>query len=152
MKKILLALTLMIGILVESDPAISQVAMYKGPVRVRLTYPDGITSSKTFTFPTFDMQTPAFANTLAVTVTDLYTYIKPASITHAATLNLTVSSSLTAGAWLCLDLTSDSTRNVTLGTGFFAPVFLTQTSKRKVQWFLYDGSLFIPGGTPYQIN
>ena len=110
--------------------------------------PDGVTSEKNeVLFPFHEKQTPDYAATIAATVKQMETFIQPAELTGAVTLNLTIDSQVTAGAKLHLKLDADGTnRTVTLGTGFDASAAdITVTANTVVfKSFVYDGAAFVP--------
>lgn len=100
-----------------------------------------------------DVQSPAYAATLAVTVTNQLTFIQPGTLTGALTINLTVDASVKAGAEVHCKLTSDGTaRTTTFGTGFTSVALAGVISKTLVQTFIYDGTTFLPKGPGFQIN
>jgi len=100
-----------------------------------------------------DSQAPAYAATLAVTVVSQKTILKPAQMTGAMTINLTLDPALKAGALLLLQASSDTTaRDITFGTGFTSPVLAGVISKTKNQTFIFDGTNFLPLGASLQIN
>src|SRR5260221_2266420 len=65
-----------------------------------------------------DVQAPAYAATLAVTITNQITFLSTAAaMTGAMTLNLTIDSQVKKGATLIVSLLSDATaRTLTFGT------------------------------------
>ncbi len=98
-------------------------------------------------FPFHDKQTPDFGATLAVTVKQRDTFLQPATLTGAVTINLTLDAQLTAGAKLYLKVTADGTnRVVTLGTGFDAAAtdITVTASTCFCRTFVYDGNAFVP--------
>jgi len=104
-------------------------------------------------FGAADLQTPVFAATLAVSVTNQVTILEPAQMTGAMTINLTIDPGVRTGAKLYLKASSDTTaRDITFGTGFSAPVLAGVISKTKTIAFFYDGTAFLPCGAGLQIN
>lgn len=100
-----------------------------------------------------DLQTPAYAATLAVTIADQLTFLIPATLTGALTINLTIVSTVRKGAILVCQLTSDGTaRTTTFGTGFTAPALAGVISKTLNQSFIYNGTTFVPMAGGFQIN
>lgn len=98
-------------------------------------------------FPFHDLQEPDYAATLAIEVKQQETIVKPAQLTGALTINLTINSQLTTGAKLYLKLEADATnRVVTLGTGFDADASdITVTASTVFcRTFVYDGTVFLP--------
>ena len=106
-----------------------------------------------YPFGNADVQTPAYAATIGATITDRMTIIKPAVLTGALTLNLTIDQGILAGARLLLVALSDGTaRTVTFGTGFTSPVLAGVISKTKAIEFVYDGVSYKPTSAGVQID
>lgn len=108
--------------------------------------PEGKTKEEVL-FPLGDVQEPAYAATLAVDVEQMETFLQPAELTGALTINLAVNAQVTKGAKLHLKLDADGTnRTVTLGTGFDAAAAdITVTANTVVfKSFVYDGTAFVP--------
>lgn len=106
-----------------------------------------------FPFGNADVQTPAYAATLAVTITDRMTILKPAVLTGALTINLTINEGIKAGSRLVVTALSDGTaRAVTFGTGFTSPVLAGVISKTKSIEFVYDGTTYKPTSIGIQID
>jgi len=100
-----------------------------------------------------DVQSPAYATPLAVTITDQMTILKPAAMSGALTINLTISAEVKIGAKLVLRALSDGTaRTVTFGTGFQSGTMAGVISKTKAIEFTYDGTYFIPSSNGIQID
>jgi hypothetical protein len=98
-------------------------------------------------FPFSDKQTPDFAATLPVTVKQMNTFLQPATLTGAVTINLTLDAQLSPGAKLYLKATADGTnRVITLGTGFnAASTAITVTASTCFcRTFVFDGTSFVP--------
>lgn len=116
--------------------------------------PAGLTVDKEVLFPVLDLQTPAYASTLAVDIKQQVTCIHlSAAMTGAMTINLTIDSQVSPGAIIHLKAASNTTaRDITFGTGFNAPVLTGVISKTKVQSFIYDGTNFLPMGAALQID
>lgn len=94
----------------------------------------------------------AYAAVMSITVAESRTII-PIALTGAGTLNLSADSKAVPGDEIILKVSSDGTaRDLTLGTGFTAPVIAGVISKTKVQHFVYDGSKFVPVAAAFQIN
>lgn len=110
--------------------------------------PSGASSEKNeVLFPFHESQAPDYAATLAVTVKQRDTFLKPATLTGAVTINLTIDGQLTPGAKLHMKLTADGTnRVVTLGTGFetAASDITVTASTTFYRTFVFDGTAFIP--------
>jgi hypothetical protein len=106
-----------------------------------------------YPFGNADVQTPAYAATIAVTITDRMTILEPAVMTGALTVNLTIDQGIKAGARIFGAFLSDGTaRAVTFGTGFTAPVLAGVISKTKALEFVYDGTSFKPTALGVQID
>lgn len=100
-----------------------------------------------------EIQTPAYAATLEVTVKNQLTIVDVATLSGAITINLAIDDQVRAGALLQLQLTSDATaRTATLGTGFLALAISGTISKTKVANFMYDGTQFVPVGAAVQVD
>jgi hypothetical protein len=110
--------------------------------------PAGATAEKNeVLFPFSEIQTPAYAATLPVTVKQMKTFLQPGTLTGAVTINLTLDAQLTRGAKLYLKVTADTTnRVVTLGTGFDAAAtdITVTASTCFCRTFVYDGTVFVP--------
>lgn len=97
--------------------------------------------------------TPSYDDTLAVSVTNTFVYIKPATLTGNTRIDLTIASDIKVGAFLMVEMTSDTTgRNTVFGNGFTCPTLSGTASKTKAVLFVFNGTSYIPAGTPYQIN
>jgi len=106
-----------------------------------------------YPFGAADNQTPAYAATLAVTITNAVTFLTPAVMTGALTVNLTIDANVKAGARLIGRFLSDTTaRTVTFGTGFTSPTLAGVISKTKEIEFVYDGVSFKPTSAGVQID
>lgn len=103
-------------------------------------------------FGAADLQQPAFAATLAVTITSNYTILDPAILTGAMTINLTIDSEVKKGAILIAEITATATEVTTFGTGFTSPTLTGVAGKTKVMAFFYDGTTFKPCAAGYQID
>lgn len=104
-------------------------------------------------FGSVDIQTPAYAATLAVTIKNENTILKPATLTGAMQINLTINANIRAGATIYMQLTSDGVaRTVTFGTGFTAVALAGTISKTNSVQFIYDGSTFVQAGAASLIN
>lgn len=95
-----------------------------------------------------EVQTPVYADPLAVTIDKRETFLQPAELTGNSTINLTIDAAVAAGAKLHLKLNADDQGNktVTLGTGFDASLASVVVISDTV-WclsFVYDGTAFIP--------
>jgi hypothetical protein len=106
-----------------------------------------------YPFGKADVQKPAFANPIAITVKNALTIVQVA-LTGATTLNVTVDAECPVGAELSLRLTSDATaRDTTLGTGIDGPIITGTISKTKSQsFFLDDDGVFKPKGAFAQVD
>lgn len=100
-----------------------------------------------------DVQTPAYAATIAVTVKNSMTILNFAQLTGDATLNLTIDAELPVGAILQAKVPAQTDGfDLTLGTGIDGPAIVGVTGKTKTQGFIYDGTSFKPTGTAVQID
>ena len=106
-----------------------------------------------YPFGPCDIQTPAYAATITATITDRLTIIKPAVLTGALTLNLSINEGIPAGARIVFVGLSDTTaRTTTFGTGFTSPTLAGVISKTKVIEFVYDGVTFKATSVGVQID
>jgi len=106
-----------------------------------------------YPFGNADVQAPAYAATIAATITDQMTIISPAQLTGALTLNLTINSGVRAGARILFVAVSDGTaRTTTFGTGFTSPTLAGVISKTKAIEFVYDGTTFKATSVGVQID
>lgn len=83
----------------------------------------------------------------AITVKDNLTIIEAASLTGAATLNLTFETGLEKGAKMVIHVVQDGTgRNVTLGTGFAAsaPDLTGVANDEDIIELWYNGTAMVP--------
>jgi hypothetical protein len=100
-----------------------------------------------------DLQTPAYAATQALTISNECTILSFAILTGDTTLNLTINSTIRKGATLLI--VAPATTNgddITLGTGIDGPNIVGVTGKTKTQGFIYDGTSFKPMGASVQID
>lgn len=74
------------------------------------------------------------------------------TLTGNATLNLTLSDELQAGAKLHLKVKTTASETFTFGTGIDAPVVTGSAGKTWCQSFWYDGTIFLPSGAKIQID
>jgi hypothetical protein len=106
-----------------------------------------------YPFGNADVQTPTYAATLAVTITDRMTILAPTAMSGALTVNLTINEGIKAGARLfCYFLSDGTARAVTFGTGFTGPVLAGVISKTKALEFVYDGTTYKPTALGVQID
>jgi hypothetical protein len=110
--------------------------------------PSGASAEKNeVMYPFSEVQSPAYAATLAINVNQMDTFLQPATLTGAVTINLTLNPKLSAGAMLFLKATADGTnRVITLGTGFnAASTAITVTASTCFcRSFVFDGTSFLP--------
>ncbi len=69
-----------------------------------------------------------------------------------ATLDLTLSSELKAGAQLHLKVKTTGSETFTFGTGIDGPTVTGSAGKTWTQSFWYDGTIFLPCGARIQID
>lgn len=100
-----------------------------------------------------DVQAPAYAAVIAVTIRNFLTFLNFAQLTGDATLNLTIDAEVRKGAIIVV-LVPASTNgfDLTLGTGIDGPDIVGVTAKNKSQSFIYDGTSFKPFGASVQID
>jgi hypothetical protein len=97
--------------------------------------------------------TIAATGTTAATISNQVTYVSSLpTLTGNATLDLTLSSELNAGAMLMLKVKTTATETFTFGTGIDAPVVTGVAGKTWCQAFWYDGTIFLPCGAKIQID
>ncbi len=91
-----------------------------------------------------DLQSPAYAATLAVTTDSGHTLLHPGSLTGAITINLTVTSAV-EGDELKIILDADTSQRIaTLGTGFVSAGTLTVAISKQATWTgIFDGTAFV---------
>jgi len=95
----------------------------------------------------------AATGTTAVTITNQETYVSSlTTLTGNGTLDLTLASTLKAGAKLHLKVKTTATETFTFGTGIDAPVVTGAAGKTWTQSFWYDGTIFLPAGAKIQID
>jgi hypothetical protein len=100
-----------------------------------------------------DVQAPAYAAVIAVTIANMLTILNFAQLTGDATLNLTVDAFVRKGAILLVVVpASTSGFDLTLGTAIDGPDIVGVTAKTKTQSFIYDGTRFVPSGAAVQID
>lgn len=109
-------------------------------------------SKPKFPFGPADVQSKAYAATIAATITDAKTYLNLAQMTGAATLNLTVDPQLEVGAELIVSVSADGTnRTLTPGTGMTGLAQTINANKSHVARYTFNGTSFIHTGTT-QLN
>jgi len=116
MKKIIAIAFVALAALFIAGPVTGQ-SLYSGGKNVNLKFPRGIDSSKNYTFPTFEeKQTVGWDDTLAVSVTDLETYVNSDSVAGNTLVNISLNSYVLPGAKLYLKLASTATDTIRLIT------------------------------------
>jgi hypothetical protein len=104
-------------------------------------------------FGAADTLTIAATGTTAATISNQETYVSSlTTLTGNATLDLTLSSELKAGARLYVKVKTTATETFTFGTGIDAPVVTGVAGKTWTQGFWYDGTIFLPMGAKIQID
>ena len=97
--------------------------------------------------------TIAATGTTAATISNDVTYVEDlTTLTGNATLDLTLSSELKAGAMLHLKVKTTATETFTMGTGIDGPTVTGVAGKTWCQSFWYDGTVFLPSGAKIQID
>lgn len=105
-----------------------------------------------YPFGAADLQQPAYAATLAVTITNQFTILDPAILTGNMTINLTLDQGVRRGAQLFCEITAIGTEVTTFGTGMTAPTVTGVAGKTKCVMFVYDGTTFKPTAVAFQID
>ena len=105
-----------------------------------------------YPFGNADLQQPAYATPLAVTIDNQFTILDPAILTGVMTINLTLDQGVKKGAILICEITTTATEVTTFGTGFTSPTLTGVAGKTKVMQFVYDGTTFKPTAAGYQID
>ena len=104
-------------------------------------------------FGSVDVLTIAATGTTAFTIIEQETLnTSLPTLTGNATLNLTISPEIKAGAKLHLKVKTTATETFTFGTGFIAPMVTGVAGKTWTQSFWYDGTQFLPSGAKIQID
>lgn len=97
--------------------------------------------------------TIAATGTTAATITNNETVVTSlTTLTGNATLDLTISSEVKAGASLHIKVKTTATETFTFGTGIDAPTVTGVAGKTWCQSFWFDGTVFLPSGTRVQID
>jgi hypothetical protein len=100
-----------------------------------------------------DLSTPAYAATIAVTISNMLTILKLAILTGNATLDLTIDSQVRKGAIVVIEVPATANaQNLTLGAGIDGPVIVGVAGKTNAQSFVYDGTKFVPMGSYAQVD
>lgn len=106
-------------------------------------------------FPFGDIATASIladASNDAITISANATIITTATLTSNATLDLTISSEVEAGAFLLVKCTTNASETFTFGTGIEAPVVTGAAGKTWTQGFIYNGTAFYPMGAKIQVD
>jgi hypothetical protein len=104
-------------------------------------------------FGTAGTLTIAATGTTAATISNQETYVSSlTTLTGNATLDLTISSELKAGALLHLKVKTTATETFTFGTGIDGPTVTGVSGKTWCQSFWFDGTTFLPCGAKIQID
>jgi hypothetical protein len=97
--------------------------------------------------------TCAASGTVAVTISNQMSYVSAVpTLTAAATLSLTASSSLKAGAICLVTVKTTSTEVTTLAGSVLAPAVTGAAGKTWSQAYLYNGTNFYPCGAKIQVD
>jgi len=106
-----------------------------------------------YPFGAADALVIAATGTTAATISSQLTAVVALpTLTGNATLDLTLSSELKAGAILNLKVKTTATETFTFGTGIDAPVVTGVAGKTWCQSFWFDGTIFLPMGAKIQID
>jgi len=104
-------------------------------------------------FGTAGTLTIAATGTTAATISNQETYVSTlTTLTGNATLDLTISSELKAGAILHLKVKTTATETFTFGTAIDGPTVTGVAGKTWCQSFWFDGTTFLPCGAKIQID
>jgi hypothetical protein len=104
-------------------------------------------------FGTAGTLTIAATGTTAATISNQETYVSTlTTLTGNATLDLTISSELKAGALLHLKVKTTATETFTFGTSIDGPTVTGVSGKTWCQSFWFDGTTFLPCGAKIQID
>lgn len=104
-------------------------------------------------FGAADTLTLAATGTTAATISNQVTYVSTLpTLTGNATLDLTLSAKLEAGAMLFVKVKTTGSETFTFGTGIDGPVVTGSAGKTWTQGFWYDGTIFLPMGAKIQID
>jgi hypothetical protein len=104
-------------------------------------------------FGTAGTLTIAATGTTAATISNQETYVSTlTTLTGNATLDLTISSELKAGAILHLKVKTTATETFTFGTHIDGPTVTGVSGKTWCQSFWFDGTTFLPCGAKIQID
>ena len=113
--------------------------------------PLGLTESKEVLFPISEINTPAYGSTIAATISQMNSFLKPDTLTGNATINLAltmqedgVTPQVSPGAILLLQLTADGSANrtVTLGTGTDGSSIVVPEGATVNALLIYDGTSY----------
>lgn len=100
-----------------------------------------------------DLQEPDYGATLAVTVTQRLTILKPAILTGDMTINLTIDDEVPIGSMLLhIQAATANSDDVTYGTGIDGPNLVGVAGKTKTSLFIYDGVSFKQAGAMVQLD
>ena len=111
-------------------------------------------TSKVINYPFGAAQsfTTATSGTLAVTVSNQMAVMSAPTLTAAATLSVTASSNLKAGAFMLVAVKTTSTEVTTFAGAVVSPTVAGVAGKTWTQGFLYNGTYFYPVGTKQQVD
>lgn len=111
-------------------------------------------TSKVINYPFGAAQafTTATSGTLAVTVSNQMAVMAAPTLTAAATLSVTASSGLKAGAFMLVAVKTTSTEVTTFAGAVVSPTVAGVAGKTWTQGFLYNGTYFYPVGTKQQVD
>ena len=125
----------------QSNPA---GGISKGGLKQQFQFADGIAANTLYNFPSFELQTKAYDDTITVTMKNLETYVNIASLTGTVRLVIEISSSIQPGAKLWINIAgTDTTRAVTVVNSaslISETVSVTAATRRS---YLYTGSAIV---------
>jgi hypothetical protein len=118
------------------------VAFVSMDAQSKINYPFG--AAQTFTSAT--------SGTVAITVSNQMAIMTAPTLTAAATLSFTASSSLKAGAFMLVAVKTTSTEVTTFSGAVVSPTVAGVVGKTWTQGFIYNGTYFYPVGVKQQVD
>lgn len=139
MKKVLFIISFLVAFVTTS---IAQVQIVSGKT-AQFTPPKGITQNKTYLFPTFDLQTKLYADTMTATVNQLETWVKIDTLKGNGLLILAPQSHVLPGAKLWVQCGKDGTaRTLTIKQGSYILDTLGVGNNNVKRFFVYNGTKY----------
>ena len=114
----------------------------------------GCATAQNYNYPFGAAQsfTTATSGTLAVTISNQMAVMSAPTLTAAATLSVTASSQLKAGAFMLVAVKTTSTEVTTFAGAVSSVTVAGVAGKTWTQGFLYNGTKFYPVGTKQQVD